>query len=188
MKRWLWLVMLVGLFGCGPEAPPELDPVFVIMCGDVDPEEPPHPCCTGFALGNEVVTANHCVAGETAVLVSNRQWLDTSNDFQIGNVLRREPALDIAWLSAKLDGPGLRQGGPVTRGDQVRALTRSGVWLGTANERTGIFWLSSLDTDLGDSGSAIIDGAGFAVGVLTDCLTMTGRECDPQTGIFTELP
>lgn len=171
-----------------PTAPRELDPVFVIMCADPDPEEPHHPCCTGFALGGQVVTANHCVPGDTAELVSNRQWLDTSAAYEIGTVVRRDEALDVAWLTAELDGPGLRQGGPVTRGDQVRALTRSGAWLGTANERSGVYWLSDLDTKFGDSGSAIVDDGGSAVGVLISCLTLTGKQCNPNSGIFVELP
>src|SRR6188768_3278182 len=119
------LAVLLLLSCSAPSAPPELDPVFVILCSDVDPEEPHHPCCTGFALGTQVVTANHCVPGDTAEIVSNRQWLDTSNASQVGVVVARDEARDIAWLTATLDGPGLTQGGSVAQGDQVRALTRS---------------------------------------------------------------
>lgn len=182
------LLALLALACSSPSAPPELDPVFVVMCADPDPEEPHVPCCTGFALGSQVVTASHCVLGDTAELVSNRQWLDTSNASQVGTVVRRDEARDIAWLTAELDGPGLEQGGPVAQGDPVRALTRSGVKAGTANELAGVFWRSDLDTLIGDSGSAIVDPRGAAVGVLSRCLTADGKECDPRTGIFAELP
>lgn len=161
--------------------------MFIIMCADVDPEEPHHPCCTGFALGEEVVTANHCVPGSTAELVSNRQWVDTSNASQIGTVVRRDEALDIAWLTAELDEPGLTQGGAVALGDPVRALTRSGAKPGTAYDRAGNFWRTDADTEIGDSGAAIVDVNGHAIGVLSRCLTMH-VQCDPGTGIFAELP
>jgi S1-C subfamily serine protease len=158
------------------------------MCADVDPEELHHPCCTGFAFGTQVVTANHCVPDATAELVSNRQWLATSNASQVGTVTARDAVRDIAWLTAVLDGTGLTQGDPVALGAQVRALTRSGAKAGTAYERSGIFWRTDTGTSFGDSGSAIVDEAGLAVGVLSECLTMTGKQCDPGTGIFAELP
>src|SRR6188768_3409071 len=144
------LAVLLLLSCSAPSAPPELDPVFVILCSDVDPEEPHHPCCTGFALGTQVVTANHCVPGDTAEIVSNRQWLDTSNASQVGVVVARDP---------------------------VRALTRSAAKAGTVGERAGLFWRTDLDTAMGDSGAAIVDASGAAVGVLSRCLTADGKEC-----------
>jgi hypothetical protein len=184
----VFAIALAILGGCSPSAPPELDPVFVVMCPDVDPEELHHPCCTGFALGTQVVTASHCVPGDTAELVSNQQWLNTSNASQTGTVLARDDVRDIAWLSAALDGPGLEQGGSVAQGDQVRVLTRSGAKPGSVREPAGAFWLTSADTKYGDSGAAVVDLSGAAVGVLSRCLTADGKQCDPGTGIFAELP
>src|SRR6478609_10340481 len=136
------LTLLVALGCSGPDDSPELDPVFVVMCPDIDPGEEPHPCCTGFALGAQVVTAIHCVPGDAAQLVSNRQWLDTASASQIGTVISRDDSRDIAWLSAKLDGPGLRLGAVVHPADAIRVLTRSGVKLGTASERIGsVRWI-----------------------------------------------
>lgn len=182
------LLALLLLACSSPTAPAELDPVFVVLCADPDPEEPHAPCCTGFALGSQVVTASHCVPGDTAELVSNRQWLDTANASQVGTVVRRDEARDIAWLTAELDGPGLEQGGAVALGDHVRALTRAGVRAGTAYERSGLFWRTDADTRLGDSGSAIVDAHGDAIGVLSRCTTADGKQCDLASGIFAELP
>jgi hypothetical protein len=187
MRRLLLTASLL-LSSCGiPDAPSDLDPVFVVMCPDADPEAPHHPCCTGFALGDRVVTASHCVPGATAELVSNRQWLHTANESEIGEVVARDESRDIAWLSAALDGPGLQRGTPVAGGDSVRALTRSGVKLGVVEQLSGGFRLSTLDTKLGDSGAAIVDESGAAVGVLNHCLTADDKQCDPHTGIFSDL-
>jgi len=171
-----------------PAEDPELDPVFVLLCADIDPGEPPHPCCAGFALGNQVVTANHCVPTDHATLVTRRQWVETSAASEPGLVVARDAGRDIAWLTAALDGPGLTQGGPVALGDPVRVLTAWGARAGTAYERAGAFWRTNADTDLGDSGAAVVNARGRAVGVLTQCLTADGKECDMGTGIFVELP
>jgi len=183
------ILVLASIAGCsGPDDAPELDPVFVVMCDDIDPGEPPHPCCTGFAFGTQVVTANHCVPDDQARLVSNRQWLHTASDSQIGSVVARDSARDIAWLTAVLDGPGLEQGGPVALGDSVTVLARFGAKPGTAYQQIIDRWRTSADTDYGDSGAAIVDATGAAVGVLTQCLTADGKQCDMSTGIFVELP
>lgn len=190
--RLLLTIAALFLAACSsPSAPPELDPVFVVLCAAPDPEEPHVPCCTGFALGDQVVTASHCVLGDTAELVSNRQWLDTSSASQVGAVVRRDEARDIAWLTAELDGPGLEQGGPVALGDHVRALTRLGVKAGTVGNRTGLVWQSNIDTRFGDCGSAVIDAAGDAVGMVFGCLLALsgdGKECDPRSARFVDLP
>jgi hypothetical protein len=183
------LLIALPIHACSsPTAPAELAPVFVVMCADPDPEEPHVPCCTGFAQGSQVVTANHCVLGDTAELVSNRQWLDTSNASQIGTVARRDEARDIAWLTAELDGPGLEQGAPVAQDDAVRALTRSGVRPGIVGNRTGLVWQSTIDTRFGDCGSAVIDQSGDAVGMVFGCLTTSGKGCAPHSARFVDLP
>ncbi len=184
----LSFILVALLIACTPTAPEELSPVFVVMCQDLpDAETIEHPCCTGFAFGAHVVTANHCVPDDYVSLVSNRQWLETSNESQKGVVIARDTVRDIAWLSATLDGPGLMQGPPVAEGDAVRALLRSAVQPGTVQQQVGIFWRTDIDSNLGDSGSAIVNQAGDAVGVLTRCTTMN-VECDPNSGIFSELP
>lgn len=176
------------LFACSsPSAPADLNPVFVVMCADVDPEQPHYPCCTGFALGAQVVTASHCVPGDTAELVSNRQWLDTASGSQVGSVTARDESRDIAWLTARLDGPGLTQGGAVAQDDPVRALTRSGVRAGTVGGQYGAFWQSSINTALGDSGAAVVNATGSAVGVISRCLTADSKQCDPNSAIFAGL-
>lgn len=186
MLKPLFLLCLLALLGaCSPPtAPAQLSPVFILLCDDIDPEMEPHPCCTGFASGGQVVTANHCVPDARHKLVSNRQWLTTSDEYQIGTVTARDPAHDIAWVSAMLDGPGLELGSPVAMGDAVHALTRWGVKDGLVEELSGNFWRSSLDTEYGDSGSAIVDESGAAVGVLTRCLTADEKQCDAETGMF----
>ncbi len=186
-----WLVLLASLLvACGPEPEPRLDPVLVIMCGDVDPEEPPHPCCTAFALGGQVVTANHCVPGPTAMLVTRRQWTDTASASETGLVMARDESRDIAWLEAVLDSPGLMRGGPVAEGDAVSTLAMSGVKAGLAGERWESYRLSSMDVQVGDSGAAIVDAGGHAVGVLHACRTPfdAPQSCIPKTAIFAELP
>lgn len=187
--RFLMSLAAVGVIaGCSP-APgqPELDPIFAVMCADDDPEEPPHPCCTGFAMGGQVVTANHCVPGDRAQLVSRRQWLETSNESEIGTVVARDEARDIAWLSAPVEAQ-LTRGAPISEGSSVSALTLSGSKPGIADAPAGAFWLTDMDTLLGDSGAAVVDASGAAVGVLSRCLTADGKQCDPHSGIFAELP
>ena len=177
------------LFACSsPSAPPALDPVFVVMCADPDPEEPHFPCCTGFALHDQVVTANHCVPGDTAELVSNKQWLTTSNESELGTVTARDVGRDIAWLSAQLDGFGLTQGALAGPNESVSALTRSGVKAGELKRQAGDFWLTTISSHMGDSGSAIVDASGAAVGVLSRCTTPDGKVCDPNSAIFAEFP
>ena len=189
---WRALLLAIVIIGCGPSVKDDgrLDAVMVVMCADPDPEEPHIPCCTGFVLEGQVVTANHCVPDDTAELVTHRQWVDTSNASEIGTVLARDTARDIAWLSAALDGPELVRGAAVAEGDAVSALTRSAVQSGIAGPLSGIFWQSTMNTQLGDSGAAIVDRAGHAVGVLTDCLTPfdAPQACRPNTAIFSELP
>ena len=190
MRSMLALLAIAITFACSSPADsdPALAPIFVIMCADVSPDEPPHPCCTGFALGGQVVTANHCVPDADARLVSREQWLHTASDSEIGHVVARDEARDIAWLDAPVDEQ-LERGAPTAEGASVSALTVSGVKPGTANTQTGAFWMSDLSTLLGDSGAAIVDANGDAIGVLTDCLVKIGsKQCEPKTGMFAELP
>ena len=186
MRRLAWLLFTLG--ACSPAGPAELAPVFVVLCPDVDPEQPPTPCCTAFALGSQVVTANHCAPKDAVPLVSRKQWTETSGAYSVGHVTLREEGRDIAWLDAPLDAPGLAMGRPVAEGDTVRALTRSGAKEGLVGQLAGAFWQSTADTHFGDSGAAIVDASGAAVGVLSRCLTTSGKDCDPNTGIFAELP
>lgn len=188
VARILLLVVLALLAACSsPPSDPALDPIFVVLCADDDPEEPPHPCCTGFALSGQVVTANHCVPDDTALLVSRHQWLTTSNGSEIGHVLARDERRDIAWLSAPVEAQ-IERGPAVASGAAVSVLTMSGVKPGTVGERAGAFWLTDLDTLLGDSGAGVVDASGNVVGVLSRCLTADGKQCDPRSGIFAELP
>jgi len=184
VKRALLLIVTAIVIACsGPDDAPELSPVFVVMCADIDPGEPPHPCCTGFAMGDQVVTANHCVPDEYARIVSREQWLHTASDSEIGHVVARDTARDIAWLDAPVDEQ-LTRGPPIGLDASVSVLTVSGVKHGTAHGRYGIFWTTNLDTVVGDSGAAVVDAGGRAVGVLSRCL----NECDPHTSMFAELP
>ncbi len=188
--RALALILAVSLaFACSSPADsdPALAPVFVVMCPDISPDEPPHPCCTGFALDGQVVTASHCVPDDDARLVSRKQWLTTASDSEIGHVVARDEARDIAWLEAPVDEQ-LERGAPIVIDASVAALTVSGVKHGTASGRYGIFWTTDADTLVGDSGSAVVDASGRAIGVLSRCLTMSGKQCDPHSGIFAELP
>jgi hypothetical protein len=188
MRLAFALCALLSILACS-SAPddPRLASVFVVMCADIDPGEDPHPCCTGFAMGDQVVTANHCVPDEKARIVSRSQWVHTSSDSEIGTVVARDEVRDIAWLDAPVDEQ-LTRGGPLVAGASVAALTASGVKSGTANTLAGDFWLTDLDTQIGESGAAIVDASGQAVGVLSRCLTADGKRCDPHTGIFAELP
>ncbi len=189
---WRLILLAIVITGCGPSAI-DNDSVLVVMCSDPipdpDSQDPQHhPCCTAFALAGQVVTANHCVPGETAELVTSRQWTRTSNASEIGTVTARDEARDIAWLSAALDGPGLTQGGAAREGDAVQALTRSGSKPGRVGSQTGVFWLSTMDTRFSDSGSAVVDSGGAAIGVVSQCLTADDKQCDPNSAIFSELP
>jgi hypothetical protein len=187
--RLFLLLAIVFLAACSSPADsdPALAPVFVVMCADIDPGEPPHPCCTGFAMGGQVVTANHCVPDEYARIVSRQQWLHTASDSEIGHVVARDTARDIAWLDAPVDEQ-LTRGAPIGLDASVSVLTVSGVKYGTAFGRYGILWRTNADTMLGDSGAAVVDIGGRAIGVLSNCLIMMGHECDPHTGMFAELP
>lgn len=188
MTRLLLLALALLVAACSSEPDdPRLDPVFVVMCADIDPGEPPHPCCTGFALRGQVVTANHCVPGEYSTLVNRRQWLTTASDSDVGHVVARDEALDIAWLDARVEAQ-LDRGPTIMNGADVSVLTVSGVKPGTAHTRAGDFWLSDADTKFGDSGAAVVDAHGDAIGVLSRCTTHDEKQCDPSTGIFAELP
>jgi len=189
MRALILLALAAIAVACSPEpAQPELDPVFVLMCDDLDPDEPPHPCCTGFAMGGQVVTANHCVPGEAVRIVSRDQWLNTASDSSIGHVVARDEGRDIAWLSAEVDYQ-LEQGAPIVAGAAVSALTMSGAVPGTATQQSGYFWITDLDVIHGDSGSAIVDAHGDAIGVLTNCRMPFGdKQCRMNTGNFAELP
>lgn len=189
MMRLLLLVSALIVVACSGSTDPDpaLASVFAIMCADADPEEPPHPCCTGFALGGQVVTANHCVPGDDAVLVSRDQWLHTANAWEPGHVVARDESRDIAWLDAAVDAQ-LTRGAPIASGARIAALTISGVKPGTAYSQAGYFWLTDADTLLGDSGSAVVDAHGDVIGVLSRCTTQDGKQCDRASGIFAELP
>ena len=166
----LWLAACL-VSSCSSPPTPQLDPVFVVLCADPDPSMDPHPCCTGFALGSQVVTASHCAPTDTVLLVSRHQWLTTASASEVGTVTARNEALDIAWMSAALDGPGLTQGAPVEAVEAVSALTEGGVLSGSVGERYGQFWQSTISSQFGDSGAAVVDATGRAVGVLSRCLT-----------------
>lgn len=191
MARALLIALTVALaFACSSPADsdPALAPVFVVMCADIDPGEPPHPCCTGFALGDQVVTANHCVPDEYARIVSREQWLHTASDSEIGHVVARDTARDIAWLDAPVDEQ-LTRGPAIGLDASVSVLTVSGVKHGVAHDYSGGMWFSSADTQIGDSGAAVVDAQGKAIGVLTSCLVPIGESlCKPNSGIFSELP
>ena len=180
---------MLAIAGCSPAAgPAELAPVFVVLCADPDPEQDPHPCCTGFALGSQVVTANHCAPDDRVQLVSRRQWLTTASAYSVGTVTRRDEARDIAWLDAPTDGPGLELGGSFLPGDSVSALTPVGAKAGIVGGQAGLFWQSTMPVAFGDSGAAVVDASGRAVGVVHACLSADGKACDPMTGIFAGLP
>jgi hypothetical protein len=183
------IICLLTLAACSSPAPqPELDPVIVVLCADPDPEQPPHPCCSGFVLDSQIVTANHCAPSDTLALVTRRQWVETSNASEVGTVARRDNVRDIAWVRAAVDSRGLALGAAVASGDAVRVLTSRGVLPGTVGAAAGAFWLTDIDSAFGDSGSAVVDAAGNAVGVLSRCLTADGKVCDRHSGIFSELP
>ena len=189
MRPLIILALAVLAIACSSSpAQPELDPVFVLMCDDIDPEEPPHPCCTGFAHGGQVVTANHCVPGDEIRIVSREQWVNTASDSSIGHVVARDEGRDIAWLSAPVDAQ-LDRGGPIVAGAAISALTMSVVVPGKATQQGGYFWITDLDVIHSDSGSAIVDAHGDAIGVLTNCRMLDGdKQCKMSTGIFAELP
>lgn len=188
MRRLATFAVL--LLGCsGPSAnDARLAPVFAILCADVDPGMEPHPCCTGFAMGGQVVTANHCVPNDDAMLVTHDQWVNTASAWEPGHITARDEALDIAWIDAKI-GAQLQHGGSIGIGDHVSALMVESVSSGAVTGSSGNYWTSDVDSKLGDSGSAIVDQSGYAVGVLTRCLVPDGeKQCSPHTAIFSELP
>ncbi len=185
MIRWIALALLIC--GCSP-APEADDPIVVVMCADIDPGELHHPCCSGFVFEGQVITANHCVPDDTAELVTGKQWTRTANAYEIGTVTDRDEARDIAWLTAAIDSAGLERGAYPVTGAQVRALTRFGLRPGVTGDPEGEFWLTTMNTVFGDSGSAVLDSDGHVSGVLSRCLTADGKQCDPNTGIFAGLP
>jgi S1-C subfamily serine protease len=137
--------------------------------------------CSGVVIGpTTLLTANHCVDGDEPrpPLAYLPPGAGTG---EIGRVIRRDAARDLAWVQMRSEAPSVALGPSASAGEAVtieRPL-RGGARVGTVRAQSGTFLRLGIAADHGDSGSPVFNAADELVGLMSWC-ERDEASSDPQ--------